>query len=273
MKIKKSIILGITALSLGTVGVISKPMATQAISIYNATNPFWRHGHWVTLEKNVRILKIRNTYPRAYSYQVASYIAKRGSHYKLEHWGVDYSWVLQSGRFNSGSHYTYVVSAKGHSWFKFGIHNYPTYRTLKTNGFYFDKYIPGFLTAGNTAKVYTTPEDASSQNGTSYELTSIYKEMYIKWNNGNNDDILKINYDGNIYYYNDKDGVFQPYNSFRDGNGISSPYSPNSKSKIYLKHGTNIYNGTRWDQVTTYKGGLLISKSYKFKNDHWVKIY
>lgn len=147
------------------------------------------------------------------------------------------------------------------------------YRTVKSNGFYFNKYIPGFLQAGSTANVYTTPEDAAAKTGKSYHITNIFKKMSIKWNDGNHDDILKINYDGNTFYYNDTDGAFQPYNTFRDGTGITSPYNPKSKSKIYLKHGNHIYNGTRWDKSTTYKDGTLISNSYKLKNDHWVKVY
>lgn len=40
MKIKRSVLLGITALSLGTVGIISQPTTSQAMSIYNPDNPF-----------------------------------------------------------------------------------------------------------------------------------------------------------------------------------------------------------------------------------------
>lgn len=122
MKLQKSILVGIAALTLGATAFVAQPQQTDASSIYSAGNPFWGYGHWITLRRNVKVLKIHNSIPRAYSYEVASYVAKKGYHYKLEHWGTDYSWVLQSGRFNSGSHYTYVVSARGHSWFRFGIH-------------------------------------------------------------------------------------------------------------------------------------------------------
>lgn len=40
MNTKKSLLLGITALALGTVGIISQPTTSQAMSIYNPDNPF-----------------------------------------------------------------------------------------------------------------------------------------------------------------------------------------------------------------------------------------
>lgn len=129
MKLKKMLLVGLASLSLGTVSVISKPMATQAISIYNEGNPIWRHPRWVTLTKSIKIIKLKNTIPIYKSYQVGILTAKRGYHYKLGHWGSNYSWTLESGKFNShtmsgNGKYAYMVDKKwnSHNWFRFGIH-------------------------------------------------------------------------------------------------------------------------------------------------------
>lgn len=122
MKKHKLLIFTLIVFSFSGVTTISKTAQASA--------PFWRYGHWVTMTRDVKILKIKNVVPRAYSYSVATYTAPKGSHYKLEHWGTDFSWVLQSGRFNSNSYYTYVVSAKGSNWFKVGTHNTKKYNSF-----------------------------------------------------------------------------------------------------------------------------------------------
>lgn len=98
----------------------------------HALAPFWKHTHWVTFTKNTHIVKMRNTMPMSSSYEVGSYTIKRGSHYKLDHWGVNYSWVLQSGKFNTNSKYTYVVDRNWNSssWFKMGIHKISDYKSF-----------------------------------------------------------------------------------------------------------------------------------------------
>ncbi|WP_252904132.1 hypothetical protein [Secundilactobacillus silagei] len=91
----------------------------------------WRNSHWVTITKDVTVLKIRTVYPRSSSYSVDSYTAQRGEHYKLAHWGVDFSWVLQSGKFRGNSKYIYVVDASENGgWFKMGIHHLKNYKLL-----------------------------------------------------------------------------------------------------------------------------------------------
>ena len=106
-------------------------VTTHASSVYSTANPIWNRLPWITLRRNVKVLKVRNITPEYKSYSVGTFIAKKGYHYRLGHWGTNYSWTLESGRFNSHSHayygnykYTYVVSEKwnSHSWFRFGIH-------------------------------------------------------------------------------------------------------------------------------------------------------
>ncbi|GAX05401.1 hypothetical protein IWT25_00705 [Secundilactobacillus pentosiphilus] len=123
MKIKHYVMLGLAIISLGT-GLSVKGETAQAVQ------DEWRNAHWVTLTKNVTVEKIHVVEPMYKSRSVNSYTAKRGQHFKMEHWGTDYSWVLQSGRFNSGGKYLYVVDAsyKG-GWFKMGTHKVTTKRS------------------------------------------------------------------------------------------------------------------------------------------------
>lgn len=114
MKIRRSIFLGITALTLG-IGV----SATAA----SANNNFfyWERPHWVTVTKTSTIVKIRNTYPLYKSYAVKRYRIHRGHHLLIHH-VASYDWQVESGHFNSNSYYTYAVNRSGYSWFKQGIH-------------------------------------------------------------------------------------------------------------------------------------------------------
>lgn len=98
----------------------------------HALASYWKSPHWVTIKKDTTVLKIRNSYPISDRSVVNSYTIKRGSHYKLSHWDVNYSWVLQSGKFNTGSKYTYMVDRKWNSasWFKMGIHKFADYKSF-----------------------------------------------------------------------------------------------------------------------------------------------
>ena len=110
--------------ALTLVGMLLLATAFQAPQKASAVALSWKKDHWVTLTKNVTVYKNRNTDPLAYSYTVAKYTAKAGSHYKLSHWGTNYSWALQSGKFNTGAKYTYAIDKAYNdgSWFKMGIH-------------------------------------------------------------------------------------------------------------------------------------------------------
>ena len=81
---------------------------------------YWERPHWVTVTRPVKIVKIKRVYPLAYSYEVKSTWVYRGHHLKVHH-AVSFNWMVESGKFNSNSYYTYAVAAnKG--WFKAGIH-------------------------------------------------------------------------------------------------------------------------------------------------------
>lgn len=117
MKIKKYVVLGITTVSMA-LGL--NALTTPAHALQNE----WKSDHWVTITRSVSVNKYKIVNPFYKSYSVKTYTIKRGSHYKLSHWGVNFSWALQSGKYNSGSHYTYVPDEAYNdgSWFKMGIH-------------------------------------------------------------------------------------------------------------------------------------------------------
>ncbi|MEN2346519.1 hypothetical protein ABC657_08850 [Lentilactobacillus parabuchneri] len=122
MKLKKMLLVGLASLSLGTVGIISQPTRSQAMSIYNPDNPFWLHSHWITTTKRIVVHKIKYMEPEYKSYQVASYVVPRGYHYKIYASATNYHWFFDSGKFKSNAHYMYVSNRHSHDWFRFGIH-------------------------------------------------------------------------------------------------------------------------------------------------------
>lgn len=116
MRLRSLAMLGITALSLG-VGITVTEAKASAHSFF-----YWEHPHWVTLRKTMTIAKIKNVYPLYKSYKVEEWGAYRGYHLKIHH-VASYSWQIESGKFNSGYRYTYVViGGRGTSWFRQGIY-------------------------------------------------------------------------------------------------------------------------------------------------------
>ncbi|WP_373879751.1 hypothetical protein [Levilactobacillus brevis] len=122
MKIHKYLVL--------TVGVVVCVTSASLTIDAHAVADHWNKTHWVTMTKDVNVIKMKNTIPLANSYPVAYYTAKRGSHYKLDHWGTNYSWVFQSGKFNTNNKYTYTVDKRWNDtkWFKMEIHKIANYK-------------------------------------------------------------------------------------------------------------------------------------------------
>ena len=114
MNQKKIATLLVAVVSMGT-GMAFHQTTAHALASY------WHHNHWVTIKKTVTVQKIKIADPIASSRAVRSYKLHRGAHYKLGHYDTNYSWVLNSGHFNSNSHYTYIVRRgwNNASWFKF----------------------------------------------------------------------------------------------------------------------------------------------------------
>lgn len=83
---------------------------------------YWTHPHWVTVKKATTIVKIKNTYPLCNSYAVKKYRVYPGHHLKVHHM-ASYDWVVESGKYNTGTHYTYAANrGSGTGWFRQGIH-------------------------------------------------------------------------------------------------------------------------------------------------------
>lgn len=108
-------------LSLTILSFVVSMMATSGtVSAHSYT--YWLHPHWVTVTKTTTIAKNKNTYPLYKSYMVKEYKVYPGHHLKVHH-AASYDWVVESGKFNTNSHYTYAVEhGSSTSWFKQGIH-------------------------------------------------------------------------------------------------------------------------------------------------------
>lgn len=231
------------------------------------------HKSWVTLTRNITVYKVKRTFPLSSSYSVGTYKAKKGSHYRLLHSGVNFEWSLASGNFNSNSFYTYAILNKGSRWFKLGIHKSALQgmKVAKTNDFFYKKYTPAYLQADyGPQKLYTSSENAQKKRGAHITVKSIYKKYYARWDDGNNSNVLRIRLNSETYYINGN-GEFQPYNSWKYRKIINSPYSPHSSSKIVLRHGDKYEKINYWDKVVPYHKGTLVTKSWRFRNDKWVK--
>ncbi|GAX07185.1 hypothetical protein IWT25_02533 [Secundilactobacillus pentosiphilus] len=114
MKLRKSILLGATALTLGT------GISTIRVSA-NHNFFYWEHPHWVTVTKKSTIYKIKNTNPLYKSYVVNKYQVYPGHHLLIHH-AASFDWQVESGHFNSNGYYTYAVGRSSYSWFRSGIH-------------------------------------------------------------------------------------------------------------------------------------------------------
>lgn len=118
MKIKNSILLGVAALTIGfSFESISNEPQTANVS---ASSSF-AYGRWVTLTKTTRVRTVKLGHPMSNSYTVGWHTLHRGHHIKIRESWV-FGWVAESGRFNSGSRYAYVLCHQGKSWFRTGIH-------------------------------------------------------------------------------------------------------------------------------------------------------
>ena len=116
MKISKLLCLGVATVAISS--GVALPSTTASAHSYM----YWCHPRWVTVNKTMTIAKIKNTQPLCNSYVVNKYNVHTGHHLIVHHM-ASHSWVVESGKYNTGKHYTYVVlGGYGTSWFKQGIH-------------------------------------------------------------------------------------------------------------------------------------------------------
>lgn len=129
MKAHRFLAIGLAAISFGVI--------TATASTASAAHITQGTSRWVTLKRNVTVYKYKIVTPIYKSRSVGTYTARKGAHYKLYHYGSNYEWVFDSGRFNSTSHYTYAVAETGSSWFRLGTSSYsaPT-SSSKYRGFH-----------------------------------------------------------------------------------------------------------------------------------------
>ncbi|MCT2882631.1 hypothetical protein [Lentilactobacillus buchneri] len=278
MKSHKSMPIIFSAFVIGVGIALLQAPTSYAYSKYDSRNSIWSgNGTTVTFWKNVGITKMRNANPRSKSYPVQNYVVKKWSHYKLDHWGHTYSWVLQSGRFNSNSKYTYIVdkSDGDHSWFRFGYYEKPVYKNVTSKAhikvadntnFFGNKWRPAYLDEySNGVKLYKSLDDAQNKSNPVKEVKKYTQKFEVKRQPQN---ILKVRLGDTTYYSDNSSHDLRPYNAKFEDREVSSYFSPKSKNAL-LKHGERIKENTMWTYMY-YKHGKLEIRDYSLDfYNHW----
>lgn len=275
MKLKSVVKIGVATIALG-MGVTIAPKTVSAHSFF-----YWEHPHWVTVTKKSTIVKIHKTYPLYKSYAVKRYTVKPGHHLKIHH-VASYDWQVESGMFNSGSHYTYAVSrGAGTGWFKQGIHTIHTKKakkskpkkTSKPKNYDLDyNYAPSSLKSciGKTVYsdeiidsdmplgLYKTENDFDSDSpaikitrvGVPMTLTKLYMDSEDVYK------IAQVTYKGNSYITDGSSdsGDLVPYNTESSSGVVISSHKPTETGSILLKHGQNINTSELWEYINPNTG-------------------
>lgn len=236
-----------------------------------SASSYWASKHWVTLKKNVTVKKVKNVYPLYKSHVVKSYTAKKGSHYKMGHYGANYSWVLYSGKFKSNSKYTYAVSAPAGSWYRKGIHKLKVktykskYKVAKYSEFSSSEFRTGYVDVNSTPYEF----DDSDLNKV-FTIKSNLTKLSVK-KDGKDDTgtpIIAVNYNGmHVHdWYKSGSKYVHPYNSEKlDKNTINSQTTPYS-GKAVIKRGINMKKIKEW--YYSYSNGNK-SIIYKHVKSGW----
>lgn len=133
MKLKDYTMVGIAALSLSAALAVHQTTA-------HAIASEWMTTHKVTFTENVTVDVYKIAYPEYKSHIIKHITIKRGSHYKLDHPGTNFPWMLMSGKYNSNGKYAYVPhkSDTDGSWFESGYHklasNYKSFHGYRIEG-------------------------------------------------------------------------------------------------------------------------------------------
>lgn len=119
MKLRKIVFAVITTIAFGVALNVSAKNVNAS--------PNWHKVHWVTITKDRTVIRKRRVIPICDSYNSGVYVLKKGAHIKLSHPGINFNWIIMSGRFKPTNKYTYVVDSgyENKSWFRMGIHKLP----------------------------------------------------------------------------------------------------------------------------------------------------
>jgi len=265
MKKHRFLIIILMVLTIGSLSISTETASAKS---------YWAHNHWVTLKRNVKVSKIKISYPLYKSHSVATYTAKKGSHYLVRHNSYNYGWLLYSGKFHSDSKYAYAVAANesDSSWFKMGIHksNQYKFRTAASTDFFYDSWEPAYLDYfKDKFDLYNYHSDAKKEENVVSSIDSNTDKFSAKWlSKTQYDDVILIKYHSKTYYGNDKHHAIRPYSAFKDGGVVASFLKPTDKKSI-LKHGNHIYKGTQWAYYTDSTRDHYTL--YKFNGKKWVK--
>lgn len=284
MKFKKSILVGVTAFSFG--GLI----AFNSSHTVSASNYFpVRHYHTYT--------------PRSWrgSYYTAHGDTMKVKTYSVELNGQTIyknSWAgwrklafakvgIRNYTFNALAKYGYQSSRRWHLKYKNGKKElinlqvmgyitvwhkyYPAkkykFRTADNTDFFYNTWRPAYLDMDSDgADIYNSYKDAKSEENPVNTLSDSRKQLYAKWISKNQqDNVLMLKIDGNIYYENNDDHDILPYNAYRSDGSIWSNFKPTSKYAL-LKKGNHVYKGTEWTYFYDDDGN---NKTYEYTGSRW----
>lgn len=284
MKFKKSILVGVTAFSFG--GLI----AFNSSHTVSASNYFpVRHYHTYTPRS------WRGSYYTAYgdTMKVKTYsVELNGKTIYKNSWAgwrkLAFAKVgIRNYTFNALAKYGYQSSRRWHLKYKNGKKElinlqvmgyitvwhkyYPAkkykFRTADNTDFFYNTWRPAYLDMDSDGTdIYNSYKDAKSEENPVNTLSDSRKQLYAKWISKNQqDNVLMLKIDGNIYYENNDDHDILPYNAYRSDGSIWSNFKPTSKYAL-LKKGNHIYKGTEWTYFYDDDGN---NKTYKYNGSRW----
>lgn len=284
MKFKKSILVGVTAFSFG--GLI----AFNSSHTVSASNYFpVRHYHTYTPRS------WRGSYYTAYgdTMKVKTYsVELNGKTIYKNSWAgwrkLAFAKVgIRNYTFNALAKYGYQSSRRWHLKYKNGkkelinlqVMGYITvwhkycpakkykFRTADNTDFFYNTWRPAYLDMDSDGTdIYNSYKDAKSEENPVNTLSDSRKQLYAKWISKNQqDNVLMLKIDGNIYYENNDDHDILPYNAYRSDGSIWSNFKPTSKYAL-LKKGNHVYKGTEWTYFYDDDGN---NKTYEYTGSRW----
>ncbi|EHO52266.1 hypothetical protein, partial [Lentilactobacillus kisonensis] len=253
MKIKNSILLGAATLSFG-VTMQSGISSTQAAIFHTPRS--WRGSYHTTDGNSLRI----NTHSVIINGKVIYQSKWKGWH-KLSFARIDYGDAITHKHkvytFNSLAKYGYQGNGQWRLAIKHGkkeLINYQNmgyvnvwhkyyskakykFRTADNTDFFYDTWRPAYLDMNtDSTDLYNSYKDAKNGENSVTTFSNPKKQVYAKWiSKKQQDNVLEIKMDGNIYYENNDNHDIRPYSAYRSAGSIWSDFKPTSKYALLKK--------------------------------------
>ncbi|GAX07184.1 hypothetical protein IWT25_02532 [Secundilactobacillus pentosiphilus] len=289
MKLRNSIALGIVALTLGIVSATQ----IQASTRHYTTIPTSLRGHWyhksggeyakVFFSKYHYRFNSSNggwtdisgttfpSYGNGHSNLSVSKRNKKGYYYigkyATDEWSywkrVKHNGTSALKMYTPLLPYNYKITYYYHlSYYKTISHKF---RTADNTDFFYNTWSPAYLDMNSdSADLYSSYQDAKDETNSVTTFSDSTKQIEAKWiSKTQQDNVLELKINGQIYYENNNYHDIRPYSASRRSDGIWSNFKPTSPY-ARLKKGTNIYEGTEW---TFYNNANI--KTYRYNGSKW----